>query len=255
MKVTDLKYGKGVEVSAIDNSQLKLYALGSWLMYDPIYDIEEIEMTIYQPRKDNISSSTISAVDLLAWAENEVKHAAEKAFKGEGQFVPGPHCQFCRAKARCRAFSDRQNELAGYDFKQPDLLTDDEVSDVLDRLSELTSWAKSVKDYAIREAVLNKKSWPGYKVVEGKSNRKYIAEAAAVVSALKEDGFTEDQVTIKSLLPITAMEKLVTKKVFAKLEAAKLVVKPTGKPALAPLSDKRPEFNSPDVDFDDDYTD
>jgi hypothetical protein len=242
MEIIDLKYGKGVVVIAENNKQMMLYALGALKDFDFVYDIDTVCMTIYQPRIDNFSTWKIRVDDLLTWAEMELKPKAALAFKGEGEFSPGTHCQFCKAKAVCKANADYNLQLAVYDFATPELLTDDEIADILERSSNFTNWLKSVNEYALSEAVLNGKKWPGYKLVEGRSNRTYSDEAA-VAERLLEKGFAEDLIYKRELLGITAMEKVVGKKEFA-LHLSGLIIKPQGKPTLAPKSDKREELNS-----------
>lgn len=239
----DLKYGKGVEVSAVENKQMMLYALGLLREFDFLFDIETIRMTIYQPRIDNISEWSISVAELRQWAEYELKPKAALAFKGEGEFTVGKHCQFCRVRATCRAHAEEQLKITVYDFKAPLLLEDDEVVDVLKRAKDLEIWLKEVKDHALMQAVNHGKKWPDMKLVEGKSNRAY-SDQAEVAKKLLGAGFAEELIyKPKELCGITEMEKLLTKKVFAAtLEG--LVFKPTGKPTLVAADDKRPELNS-----------
>lgn len=222
-----------------------LYALGALKEFIFAYDIDAVRMTIFQPRIDNFSTFEVSVDDLLTWAEVDLKPKAKLAFAGEGEFSPGSHCQFCKAKAVCKANADYNLELAKYDFAVPELLTDEEVSDILERSSNFTSWLKSVSEYALSEAVLNGKKWPGFKLVEGRSNRTYSDEIA-VATRLTEKGFAEDLIYKRELLGITAMEKVIGKKEFA-LHLNDLIIKPQGKPTLAPAGDKREELNSVDA--------
>lgn len=241
----DLKYGKGVEVSAIENKQLMLYALGVVEAYGMLYDIQVVRMHIYQPRLQNISVFGMDAQELIAWGINELMPKAMLAFAGKGEFVPGKHCQFCRARPTCKAHADKQLEIFDYHLKAPKLLNDDEVADIIHRAKELTSWLGEITDYALEQAVNSGKKWPGYKLVEGRSNRMYT-DQDAVADRLINAGFTEDKIyKPKELLGITEMEKTLTKKVF-NLELSDLVKKPAGKPTLAPITDNRPEFNSTD---------
>lgn len=245
LEVIDFKYGKGVEVSAVDNSQMKLYALGALLEYEVMYDIHEIRMTIVQPRLDNISEFTISVDELMEWAEKYVKPRAKMAFDGEGEFCAGKHCGFCKIKPQCRAYADKQLELAKYDFKDGDFLTLDEIADILTRATEFTKWLKAVGDYSLDQALNNGVVYPGYKLVEGRSNRKY-SDQDKVAEILTSNGY--DEVVIhkpKELLGITAMEKAIGKKVFGTL-LGEVVIKPQGKPTLAPENDKRPAWHSED---------
>lgn len=241
----DLKYGKGVEVSAIENKQMMVYALGALSQFDFLYNISTVRMHIYQPRMDNISVWEIDATELKQWGSDELVPKAKMAFAGEGEFVPGKHCQFCRARPTCRAHAEKQIEIFEYDLKAARLLTDVEVSDVLSRAKDLTSWLTEIKDYALDQAVNNSKKWPGYKLVAGRADRFYT-DPQAVADKLLKAGFTEEKIyEPKELLGITKMEKAITKKVFAE-ELSELVKKPAGKPTLAPADDQRPELNSLD---------
>lgn len=240
MTIVDYKNGKGVLVSAENNSQMMLYALGAFEMFGVLYDINEIKMVIFQPRMENISESVISVSDLLDWAENELKPKAELAAKGEGEFCAGEHCRFCKVKATCRKRAEYNLAIAQYDFASPDMLEDSEIEMILERADALTSWAADVKEYALSQA-LSGKQWNGYKVVEGKSNRKYTDEkkVAEAVKAAGKNPYSEPEV-----LGITAMTKLLGgKKKFDEL-LSKYVCKPQGKPTLVPMSDKRKAWTS-----------
>lgn len=245
LHIIDLKYGKGVEVFAENNPQLRLYGLGAAAAFNMLYDFDRIRMTIIQPRLGNISSETLSVSDLEKWGAEVVRPLAELAAKGEGEFHAGDHCQFCKARATCRARAEENLSLAKMEFVQPELLTDDEIGDVLRQADRLAHWVKDISEYALSEAVNNGKKWDGWKLVEGRSNRRYTDEIK-VAKTLKEAGFDEAMLYEKKLYGITAMEKLVGKKQFEKL-LKDLVEKPAGKPALVPESDKRPELNSLDA--------
>lgn len=242
MDLTDLKYGKGVPVSCTNNRQMMLYALGALKEFEALYDIQTVRLTIYQPRIDNISSWEISVEDLLEWGEFELKPLAEMAFKGEGPFRAGKHCQFCKAKPTCKAAADFNLQLAEYDFKPQTLLTEDEIADILNKAAMFTNWIESVQEYALDQAVNNGKKWPGYKVVEGRSNRKYVDETL-VANRLLKAGFAEEIIYTKKVSGITALEKEIGKKDFASLLEG-LLIKAPGKPCLVQLADKRPEYNS-----------
>lgn len=242
MDIIDLKYGKGVQVSGENNKQMMLYALGALREFDYMYDIRTVRMTIYQPRMDNISPFEMSVADLQAWAENELKPLAQLAFDGRGEFKVGDHCRFCRAKAQCKANAEENLKLAKYDFAEGMLLTDDEISDILSRASAFKTWLASIEEMALEEAIENGKQWPGFKLVEGRSNRIYSDEEK-VAQELVKNGFNEDQIYTKKILGITAMEKTITKKLFESL-LGDLVIKPQGKPTLVPESDKRTAWNS-----------
>lgn len=185
LNIVDYKHGKGVEVSADHNPQMMLYALGALEIFDALYDIDTVTMTIYQPRRSNVSTYTVSTAELLEWAETVLKPTAALAFSGEGEFHCGEWCQFCKAKADCRERAKANLALAAYDFAEPPLLTDEEVEEVLAKVDDLVSWANDIKEYAL-QAAISGKAWNGWKVVEGRSNRKYTDErlvAAAVIAA------------------------------------------------------------------------
>lgn len=242
MQVIDLKYGKGVGVSAVENPQLRIYALGALMEYSMLYDIQRVKTTIIQPRLDNVSSEELSVANLLAWGKDVLRPAAKLAEAGEGEFMVGEHCRFCKAFATCRAQKDYQLELAKYDFADAPLLDDNEIGEVLTRVDALVKWAEAVKDYAYKEAVHGSKQWPGWKLVEGRSTRKYVDEDAVAEKLLKSGW--EEVVIYKprELQGITAMEKILGKKGFAELLGG-LVIKPEGKPVLVPESDKRPALD------------
>ncbi|MEC1719097.1 DUF2800 domain-containing protein [Schinkia azotoformans] len=248
LEVIDLKGGKGVKVSAVENPQMRLYALGALNNFGVIFDIDSILMTIVQPRLDNISTEEMQVDELLGWAESVVKPKAELAFNGEGDFMAGEHCRFCKVKATCRARAEENLKLACMDFQKPPLLTDDEVVEVLTSIDQLLSWAKDVQEYALTMAMDENKQWPGMKLVEGRGSRKYTDENA-VVESLIEAGFNDDVIYKKSLNTITALEKELGKKKFEEVLGT-LVTKAPGKIKLVPEEDKRPEIKtSPEVDF------
>ena len=248
LDIVDLKYGKGVAVSAEDNPQMKLYALGALHIFDDLYDIQIVKMTIVQPRLDSISTYEIPAAELLNWAENELRPKPELAWNGEGEFIPGEHCRFCRARYTCRARAEEFLNLAKYDFAQPDLLEDDEIAEIIQIADRLSTWASEVFTFATDKAIREGKSWDGFKLVEGRSNRKYTDESA-VIASVTAAGYSD--IYKKSLIGITDMEKLLGKKKFKEL-LSKLIEKPAGKPTLAPLSDKRQPItinNTAEADF------
>ncbi|MBN8193809.1 DUF2800 domain-containing protein [Bacillus sp. NTK074B] len=248
LEVIDLKGGKGVKVSAVENPQMRLYALGAINNFGVLYDTQKILMTIVQPRLDNISTDEMHVDELLEWAEKIVKPKAELAFKGEGDFMAGEHCRFCKVKATCRARAEENLKLACMDFQKPPLLTDDEVVEVLTSFDQLLSWAKDVQEYAFAMAMNENKQWPGMKLVEGRGSRKYSDENA-VVEALTAAGYDSDVVYKKSLNTITTLEKELGKKAFQELLGS-LITKAPGKVKLVPDEDKRPEIKaSPEADF------
>ena len=244
LTVIDFKYGKGVAVSADHNSQMMLYALGALELFDALYDIAEIRMVIFQPRIQNLSECTLPLSELLHWAETELKPKAELAAKGEGDFCAGEHCRFCKVKATCRKRAEYNLQLAKYDFAMPDKLTDTEIETILATADQLTAWVADVKEYALRQA-LSGKQWHGYKVVAGKSNRKYTnpAAVAEAVQAYGKNPYKEPE-----LLGVTAMEQLLGRTQFEALLGS-LTEKPQGKPTLVPYSDKRPAWSNAQEDF------
>jgi hypothetical protein len=242
--VTDLKYGKGVPVSAKENSQLMCYGLGALLGCDWLYDIHTLRLTIYQPRIDNISTWEISVDQLRAWAQEILIPRAKMAFAGEGEFNPGSWCRFCRAKATCRAHAEYNLEMAEHEFKDPALLTPAEVSDVLKRTDMLVNWAGAVGDYALAEA-LNGAKFPDFKVVEGRSNRVYT-DTVTVIKMLRDKQYKDTEIFQEPKIKgIGELEKELGKDDFNRI-VGPFLAKPSGKPTLVPADDKRPEINSID---------
>lgn len=245
LHIIDFKYGQGVLVEAEQNPQMMLYALGALHAFGSLYDIETVSMTIYQPRRENISTWSLSAADLLEWARNELVPKAKLAAEGKGDFCPGPWCIFCRAAVKCRARAENKLELLKYEFTSPSLLSDEEIEEILGKLDDLTHWANEVMAYAQDAAINHGKQWHGYKVVEGRSNRKYTDEDA-VIAAAKGAGYTD--IYRRTLLSITEMEKLMGKQTFRSV-LGDLIEKPAGKPTLVPATDKRPAMSIATMDF------
>ena len=219
------------------------YAIGALNLFDTLYDIKTITMTIYQPRRGNISTAIITKEELLEWAKTVLKPAAELAIKGKGEYCAGDHCQFCKVKASCRKRAEYSMELAKYEFAEAPTLDADEIAAILPQIDSLVSWAEDIKEYALQQA-LSGVRYPGFKLVEGRSNRKYTDEVA-VAQVVSNAGYDPYE---KKLLGITAMTKQLGKKKFDALLKG-LVVKPQGKPVLAPATDTRPEFNTAQSDF------
>lgn len=249
MEVIDFKYGATVSVTAKNNPQMRLYALGAYNAYGWLYDIDCVQMTIFQPRNGGEKAETITTKELLSWGKT-IKPIAAQAYKGDGELSPGDHCRFCRAAPRCRALKEHNLQLAAdYDVSaDPRLLSDKEVADVLSRIETLTAWANKVKAYAQEEAVDNGRVFPGYKLVAGRSVRK-IGDAAKAETLLEAAGYKKADILKTELLTISKLEKLVGKKKLAEL-LNEVIVKPPGKPTLVPDSDPRPAFNSAANDFD-----
>lgn len=248
LQIIDYKHGLGVLVSAGDdehggNSQMMCYALGALEVFGDIYDINHIKMTIFQPRRENISTYTISRDDLLKWADEVLAPTAQLAYVGEGEFKADDHCQFCKVKATCRKRAEYNLELAKYDFEMPATLDNTEIAAILEKVDEMISWGNDIKEYALKQAQSGV-HFEGWKVVEGRSNRKYTDEKA-VAFKVKDAGFDPYE---KKLLGVTAMSTLLGKKKFEEL-LGELIYKPPGKPALVPESDKRPAMNTAIEDF------
>lgn len=237
LTVIDFKYGVGILVEAEQNPQMMCYALGALALFDSIYDIENVVMTIFQPRRDNISTYELSKKELLQWADEILSPAAQLAAKGEGEFKAGKHCRFCKVKATCRKRAEYNLELARYDFEMPANLEDTEIEVILSKADELAAWCSNIKEYAFQQA-LNGKQWNGWKLVEGRSVRKYINEDA-VAETVKNAGYDPYE---HKVLGITAMTRMLGKAKFENLLSS-FIEKPTGKPALVPKSDKRPSIN------------
>lgn len=241
--VIDLKYGTGILVDAQWNPQMMCYALGLLEQYDGIYDIKNVRMSIFQPRRDNITTFGLTKEQLLDWADNTLAPIALLAWTGDGEFRAGSHCQFCSVKASCRKRAEYNLEMAHYDFEMPDLLNGNEIAAILPRIDQLIAWGNDVKEYALEQA-LKGKQFPGYKIVAGRSVSKYANDEAVAMTVLAagEDPYE------KKLLGITAMRTLLGKKRFDELLGG-MVIKPPGKPTLVPESDKRPAMDIATNDF------
>lgn len=239
LHVIDLKYGKGVKVNATNNSQLKLYGWGMLRAYMLLYDIHTVRLSIVQPRLDHIDTWDVTVDDLLNWAEDVVRPAAELAYSGEGEMKAGDWCRWCKAKARCRTLAEASLEAAKLDFTDTRLVDDDELITIYHQLDRITGWAQSLSDYVLSEALAGKE-WPGLKLVEGRSVRTWSNPEEAAKLLLSK-GFGQDEVINSKIKGIGDIEKLVGKKAFPDLLGA-YVIKPQGKPTLAPLDDKRPRW-------------
>ena len=243
IEIIDFKGGR-YRVEANRNSQLMLYGLGALLEFDPLYDIHSVRMSIVQPRVSNTATYEMSADDLLRWAETEVRPRALLAYEGKGEFCAGEHCRYCKARFNCRARSEYHMQLAQRDFKQPDLLTDEEVADILPVAVSLNSWVQDLLAFATQQAVDGKR-WPGYKLVAGRSNRKYTSEAE-VIRAATEAGYTDIYKT--TLLGVGDLEKRMGRKAFQTV-LGNYIIKPPGTPTLVPESDPRKPYTDAASDF------
>ena len=253
LEVIDLKYGKGVPVSAIENTQMRLYALGAYDVNEFLYDIKTVRMTIVQPRLDSVSTDELSVEELLDWGD-EVKPIAQNAWNGLGECTPCDYCNFCKARHTCRALADTcLTTFYKNGGKLNQLLTDQEVSDILAMKDLITKWVKGVYDFAYEKALSGEKQWPGYKLVEGTS-RRTITDPDAAAQTLLDNGYKEEDIfKPRELEGITNLQKVLGKKgVTEYLEA--YIDKPEGRPTLVPESDKRPAINTAEAmanEFDD----
>lgn len=239
--IGDYKHGAGVEVSAKENVQLMIYAYGALQMFDSIYPISEVHMAILQPRISNISEWSISRDELLKWANEVVKPRAKLAYEGKGEYSCGSWCRFCKARSTCKHRASEMLALEGH--KDMNLLSVEEIAEILSKIDALVTWSNDIKEYALTQA-LNGVRFPGFKLVEGRSIRKYSDEAK-VVEVLEANNLDPYE---KKLLSITELIKRIGKAQYVNL-IEPLVVKPAGKPTLVPESDKRQEINSAILDF------
>ena len=239
--IIDLKLGKGVPVYAEENPQLMIYGLGILGMAELLYDVETVRLTIFQPRINNSSTWDISPNALKIWGEEVLKPRGAMALMGAGEFQAGSWCRFCKARNQCRARAEEFLALAKMEFRQPAILSDDEIAEVLKISDELASWVSDVYAFAQNQAIVHGKKWPGFKLVEGRSNRRYTSEeeVAEVASA---NGYTD--IFKRSLVAVTEMERIMGKQEFNRI-LGHLVYKPQGKITLAPDSDKREAVNKP----------
>jgi len=234
LHIIDLKYGMGLLVDSEENPQMKLYALAALTQYEEQYQIKKVKLTIFQPRRENVSTWETSVAKLKKWATKDLVPKAQRAFKGEGEYCPGEWCIFCKAAVKCRARAEDKLRLAQSEFKMPPLLTDAEIEDVLAKLPDIKKWADEIQEYALAKALAGKE-WTGFKLVEGRSVRKFTDESA-VVKAANAAGYHD--IYKQTLISLTEMEKLMGKAEFSKVLGA-LVTKPQGKPTLVPDTDKR----------------
>lgn len=243
LDVNDLKYGKGVLVEAHENKQMMLYALGALRKYRLLYEIDKVSMTIYQPRLNNFSTYEVDAEALLKWGEEEVKPKAKLAFNGKGEYSAGSHCKFCKARNTCKALADHNMQIARFEFEDPNKLKPEDIAHILEQAMDIKTWLTNVQQYALSEAVNNGIKWPGFKLVSGRSNRKY-ADEAKIIAAFKKakikDGY---YLTAPALVGIGTLEKNLGKAEVEKL-VGKFIIKPEGAATLVPEWDKRPELNS-----------
>lgn len=246
LRVIDLKYGKGVVVEAENNPQLMLYGIGALNKYSLHYDISEVELTIFQPRLDHLSSFRISVEELIKWGDDIVKPKAQLAYSGDGEKKAGEWCKFCKVKALCKTLAEENMKLAKYEFAQPDLLTIDELVEIYKQQPVLLDWVNSVADYLLDQA-LKGGNIKGYKIVEGRSMRKWVNEQSVAIKLSKI--YPPERYLISKLDTLTNIEKLVGKKEFDSIFRQD-VIKPPGKPTLVPNSDKRPALGTEQAKID-----
>lgn len=248
MEVIDFKYGKGVKVSAVENPQMMIYALGAWDLFNFEYDIRKVRMTIVQPRIDNLSEFELDAADLINWAVDELQPKANEAYAG-GKQKPGNWCQFCKVKANCKALSSMCIEAQQANPDPRKICKEVMESTILPLLSTFKTWLTGVEEYSLEQA-LSGVQYQGFKIVEGRSIRK-ITNPTTVMELLGKEGFAKEAyIKPTELRSITDLEKLIGKKRFGAI-CAEYINKPQGKPTLVPESDKRPAFNQAADDFKD----
>lgn len=250
IEIIDLKYGKGVKVDAFENTQLMLYGLGALEIYGDLFDIKTVKMTIFQPRLDNISTYEISTDELLKWGNEVVKPKAEVAFNGLGEAVCGEYCDigFCKARPLCKAYAEKHLKVADFKAKHPSLLTNDELVDIYDIAITYDKWVKTIKSYILQE-MLKGERFTGLKLVEGRSIRSFTDEDK-VIEILQQKNFDRNVYIIEKLASVAELEKILGKDNFKEL-LGEFVDKPKGSPTITTIEDKRPEYNSAELDFQD----
>ena len=247
LEIADLKYGLGIPVDAVDNPQLRLYGLGAIAKFGQLYDFPAVRMTIIQPRLESVSEETLGRVELLDWAEAEVREKAQQAWKGIGDFVPGDHCRFCPAKAVCSARVAEALKLFRYGFETPGLIPDEQIPGILETLDTAEAWIKDFRSYAEKQA-LNGQKFPGWKLVRGKKPNRRWADPEEVRAQLLRAGYAPGQIETTSLKPVGEIEKTIGAKAFRALVGG-LVAQGEGRLTLVPESDKRLEYASADAAF------
>lgn len=245
VRIRDLKFGKGVPVDAVDNPQARCYALGVLEKFGDIYDFGIVINEIDQPRLNHFSTEEISVADLLHWADTELKPKAELAIKGEGEYHAGDWCRFCKLNGKCRAKANFSLEIEPISENE---LSTEEIAKVLSRARDLQSWVKSLEDH-VTQALMDGQELPGWKLVEGRSNRQYVDELA-VADRLIENGYEDALIYKRQLYGISDMQTLLGgRKKFDEI-LGDLVIKPEGKPTLVPESDRRPAINQKNIESD-----
>lgn len=242
LHIIDLKYGQGVPVNPEHNPQLMYYALGAYALFDGIDEVDTVRLSIVQPRmQEEPQTWELPLADLLTWAREVLQPAAELAWKGEGVYHPGGHCRFCKAYPSCRAWQKQYGPLAGFEpYPEPATLSDKELGEWLQKLEGLASYAKDLEEYA-QQALLDGRSLPGWKLVQGRSTRKWTDQDAAF-RQMEHDGIDEAMLYTRTPISLTAAEKMIGKKKFAETMSA-FITRAPGAPKLAAASDPRPAYN------------
>ena len=247
--VIDLKYGKGVRVNAVGNPQARCYGLGALAEYDELYDIKEVHTVIIQPRLDHVTEEVLPVEDLLKWGQEELAPAAELAWKGEGDFVPGEHCRFCAARGLCLARAQGAMKVVTDGLDNPGIIPEDEIPRMLDLLDIVVDWAKDLKAYALAQAIKGHK-WHGYKLVRGKKPPRAWKDEEKVKEQLIRAGIPEEEYMEHELKSVSKIEKAVGKTAFSAI-FSDLVYQGEGSYTLVPESDGRPEVSPADAAFSD----
>lgn len=242
LHIIDFKYGQGVPVNPERNPQLMYYALGAYALFEGIEEIDTVRLSIVQPRmQEEPQTWELPLADLLTWAREVLQPAAELAWKGEGVYHPGGHCRFCKAYPSCRAWQKQYGPLAGFEpYPEPATLSDEELGEWLQKLEGLAAYAKDLEEYA-QQALLDGHSLPGWKLVQGRSTRKWTDQDAAF-QQMEHDGIDEAMLYTRTPISLTAAEKMIGKKKFAETMSA-FITRAPGAPKLAAASDPRPAYN------------
>ena len=242
LHIIDFKYGQGVPVSPVRNPQLMYYALGAYALFDGLENIDTVRMSIVQPRiQEEPETWELPLSDLLSWAREVLQPAAEMAWRGEGAFCPGEHCRFCKAHPACRGWQEKYGPLAGFEpLPQPAALSDEELGEWLQKVEGLAAYARELEDYA-QTALLEGRTLPGWKLVQGRSTRKWTDQDAAF-RQMEADGIDEAMLYTRTPISLTAAEKMLGKKKFAEVMLA-FITRAPGAPKLAKDSDPRPAYD------------
>lgn len=242
LHIIDFKYGQGVPVNPERNPQLMYYALGAYELFRETDEIEVVRMSIVQPRmQEEPQTWELPLADLLSWAREVLAPAAHKAWRGEGEFVTGEHCRFCKAHPACRAWKDKYGPLAGFEpYPEPATLSDEELGEWLQKLEGLAAYARDLEEYA-QQALMEGRTLPGWKLVQGRSTRKWTDQDAAF-RQMQADGIDEAMLYTRTPISLTVAEKMIGKKKFAETMSA-FITRAPGAPKLAQASDPRPAYD------------